>query len=75
MTWKTSPLLRSNILGLFGNMFTSDSMYSRHRWEKLQQQVQTLLSQNKRTFSQIFIAFLQSTQTSAHFKKKISFIA
>ena len=56
-------------------MFTSDSMYSRHRWEKLQQQVQTLLSQNKKTFSQIFIAFLQSTQTSAHFKKKISFIA
>ena len=37
--FKTSRLVRSEILGLFGNTFTPDRMYSRHRWEKLQQQV------------------------------------
>ena len=73
---KTSPLVRSKILGLLGNTFTADGMDSRHRWEKLRQHVQSLLSQKRRTFFAIFIAFLESKQNSSHFeKKKISFIA
>ena len=46
MSWKTSPLVRYKILELFGYTFGADHMYSRQRWEKLTQQVQTLLSQN-----------------------------
>ena len=42
---KKSPLVRSKILRLFGNTFTADRMHSRHGWDKLLQQVQTLLSQ------------------------------
>ena len=68
--WKASPLVRSKILGLFGNRFTTDRMYSRHRWDKLQQQVETVLSQKRRTFSPIFVSFFECTQNFAHFEEK-----
>ena len=42
VSWKPSLLVRSEFLGLFGNPFTANRMYSRERCEKLQQQVQTL---------------------------------
>ena len=70
MSWKTSPLVRYKILELFGYTFGADHMYSRQRWEKLTQQVQTLLSQKRGTFSEIFITFSESTQSFAHFEKK-----
>ena len=68
MSSEPSPLFRSEIIRLFRNTFTADRMYSRHRWEKLLQQVQTLLSQKEKTFSPIFITFLGSTQNFAHFQ-------
>ena len=68
---KVSPekrlLIRLQVLGLFGNRFTADRMYSRRKWEKLSQQFQTLFSQKQKTFSLIFIAFLEFTQNFAHF--------
>ena len=67
MRSKTFPLVRSELLGLFANRFTADRMYSRHIWKKLHHQVQLLLSQKRKTFSSIFIAFLESTQNFAHF--------
>ena len=30
LSWKTSLLMRSKILGLFGDTLTADHMYSRH---------------------------------------------
>ena len=45
-------------------------MYSRHRCEKLPQQVQTLLSHKRGTYRVIFIAFLESPRNFAHFEKK-----
>ena len=45
-------------------------MYSPHRWDKLPEQVQMLLSQKETTFSRIFLRFLQCTQNFAHFYKK-----
>ena len=69
MSSEPSPLFRSEIIRLFRNTFTADRMYSRHRSEKLSQQVQTLLSQKEKTFSTIFITFLESTQNFAHFEK------
>ena len=70
MSSKISPLVRSEILGLFGDTFTAHRMYSRHSWEKLRQQVQTLLSQKWRAFSAIFFAFLESIQNFAHFENR-----
>ena len=66
---KTSLLVISKILGLFGNTFNADDMYSGLRWEKFLQQVQTLLSQKQKTFSQNFIAFLESAQNLGHLEK------
>ena len=60
LSWKTFPLVRSKILQLFGKTLIADRMCSRHRWDKLPKQVQTLLSQKPRTFSQIFLSILES---------------
>ena len=67
---KTSSLVRSEVLGLFGNTLTADHMYSSHRWGKLLQQLQTLLSQKRRQFPGIFMTFAGSTENFAHFEKK-----
>ena len=69
LSWKNLPLVRSEILGLFGNTFTADRMYSPHRWEKLPQHVETQLSQKQRTFSIVFVAYLECTQNFLHFSK------
>ena len=60
------------MLGLFGNTLTADHMYSRHRLEKLPEQVQTLVSQKRRTFSSIFLVLSESIQNFAHFEIKRS---
>ena len=51
-------------------MLTADHIYSLHRWEKLPEQVPTLLSEKQRTFSIIFIAFSESPENFAHFEIK-----
>ena len=58
------------MLTLFRNNLNADHMYSRHRCKKLPQQVQTLLSQKRRTFSAILSTFFNSTQKFSHFGKK-----
>ena len=70
MSWKTSTLVRSEILPLFGKTFTADHMHSRHRCEKLRQKVQTVLSQKERPFPQIFFGLPESTQNFARFEKR-----
>ena len=47
---KISTFVRFEILGVLGNTLAADHMYSRHRLEKLPEQVQTVLSQERRTF-------------------------
>ena len=47
MSWKISSLVRSEILGPFGNTLTADHMDSGHRWEKVREKVQTILSQKR----------------------------
>ena len=50
-------------------MLKADHMYSPHSWENFRQQVQTVLRQNWKKFSQNFIAFLESTQNVFDFEK------
>ena len=49
------------ILGLFGNTLMADHMYSHYRSEKFPEQVQKLLSEKQKTFSQSALPFLQCT--------------
>ena len=67
---RTSPLVICEILGVLGNTLTANHMYSRNRWKKFRQYVETLVSQKRKTFSKNVIAFLQSRQNSGHFGKK-----
>ena len=46
LTWKTSLLVGSEILGLFFNTLAAFHIYSRQNWEKLPQQVEAKLSSN-----------------------------
>ena len=72
MSCEISTSLTCEILGVFGNTFTADHMYSRHRLEKLLEQIETLLSQKQKTFSAIFMAFSESIQSLAQFEIKRS---
>ena len=56
-----SLLVRSDILGLFGNTLTADLMNFPHNRDRFLQQVQTPLSEKPKTFFQFLFAFLKST--------------
>ena len=54
---------------------TDDEKYSLHFRENLMQPIQILLSQKKKTFSELFSAFLKSALNFAYFKKKMGLMA
>ena len=70
LSQKTSLLVRTERIWLFGNTLAGDHMYSSHTWGKVHQEVKTLLSEKRKPLSRISIAFSQSTQNFAHFQKK-----
>ena len=57
MTWKKPALVISEIFRLFVNTLTPDDKYSRRNMQIFWQQLQTLLSQEEKTFRGFFIAF------------------
>ena len=65
-----SALLLSEILSLFGNTSTADDKYSCHNMHNFLQQIQTLLSQKRKTSSGFFVAFLKCALNLEHFGKK-----
>ena len=58
------------ILGLFLNTFTDDDKYSLLYRDNLTQQIQILLSQKPKTFSELFSEILKRTLNFEHFQKK-----
>ena len=52
-----SDLVTSEIFRLFVNTLTPDVKYSRRNMQNFWQQLQTLLSQEEKTFRGFFIAF------------------
>ena len=68
---KTSLLVRSEILRLFVNTFTTDDKYSRDRDERqnLPELIQMQLPRKSKTFKQIFTMFLKSKSHLKHFEK------
>ena len=58
------------ILRPFVNGLTADDKYSGSKMQNLSQQFQTPLSQKEKTFSGLFIAFLECAWNLEHFQKK-----
>ena len=65
-----SALVGSKILGLFGNILTSEYKYYRCNMHTFTQQHETPLSLKQKTFSGFFIAFLKYTWNVEHFRGK-----
>ena len=63
-------LVLCKILRLFVNTLTPDGKYSLLNRDKLTQQLQILLSEKQKTFSEFFSSFLKSTLNFQHFRKK-----
>ena len=59
LSWKKTALLWLKILRLFANTLTADDKYSCRNTQNFLQQLQTLLSQKRNTFSGFFIPFLK----------------
>ena len=64
-------LVLSKILGLFVNTLTDDGKYSLLYRDNLTQQIQILLSQKAKTFSQLFSEILKPTLNFERFEKKV----
>ena len=62
-------LVLYKILGLFVNTLTDDNKYSLLYRDNLTQQIEILLSQKPKTFSELSSEILKSTLNFAHFQK------
>ena len=63
-------LVLCKILGLFVNTLTDDRKYSLPYRDNLTQQIQILLSQKGKTFSQLSSEIWKPTLNFEHFQKK-----
>ena len=70
LTWKMSPLVLGEIVGVFLNTLTDDGMYPVQGCENLQLPIQMQLSEKRKPFSEVFFLFLDSTSNSEHSERK-----
>ena len=63
-------LVLCKIFRLYVNTLTDDDKYFLFYRDNLMQPIQVLLSQKKKTFSEIFSGFLKSTLNFDHFQTK-----
>ena len=70
LSWKKSALVRFEIFRLFVNTLTPDGKYSRRNMQIFWQQLQTILSQEEKTFRGFFIAFPKCAWNLEHSEKK-----
>ena len=70
LSWKKSALVTSEIFRLFLNTLTPDDKYSRCNMQILWQQLQTLWSQEEKTFCGFLIAFLKYAWNLQYSEKK-----
>ena len=71
LTWKMSPLVLGEIVGVFLNTLTDDGMYPVQGCENLQLPIQMQLSGKQKYFSRFFVPFLESSSNFKHFEKKV----
>ena len=67
---KASPWLKFGMIGLFVNTWTADYKYPVSDCENLAFPIQIQLSSEQKTFSEFFIAFMESPSNLEHFQKK-----
>ena len=65
-----SPAVLGEILGVFLNILTSNGKYTVQDVENLQLSIEIQLSKKRKTFSQFFVLFVESTSNFKHFEKK-----
>ena len=70
MSWKKSPWLKFEILGVFANTWTANYKYSVPDCGNLSFPIQMIWSSKQKTFSAIFIPFMESPSNFKHFQKK-----
>ena len=70
-----SALVTTEIFTLFVNTLTPDDKYSRRYMQIFWHQLQTLLSQEEKTFFWFFIAFPKCAQNLEHSEKKKNLLA
>ena len=75
LSWKKTALLWSKILRLFANTFTADDKYSCRNMQNFLQQLQTLLSEKRKTLSGFFLHFWNVHQIYNILKKRMSVLA
>ena len=65
-----SPIVLSQILGVFVTTFNVDGKHPGSDCKNLQLPIQMQLSEKRKPFSQLFVPFLESTSNFKHFEKK-----
>ena len=70
LSCKKTALLWSWILRLFANTLAIDDKYSCRNMRNFPQEIQTLLSEKRKTLSLFFVAFLKCAWNLEHFEKK-----
>ena len=70
LIWKMFPLVLGEILGLFVNILTANGKYPVQDCKNLQSPTQMQLCEKRKTFSQFFVPYLESTPNSKHSEKK-----
>ena len=65
-----SPVVLGEILGVFVNTLTADAEYPVQDCKNLQLPIQMQLSEKRKTFSEFFVPFLESTSNFKHFERK-----
>ena len=58
------------ILGVNVNTLTADDKYPDQNCENLQLPIQMQLSEKRKTFTEFFVPYLESTPNSNHFERK-----
>ena len=70
LSWKESPFFTSQILGLLGDTLAANDKYPVLNRVNLKIPIQKQLSEKKKTFSELFFAFLKSRIDFEHIEKK-----
>ena len=70
VSWKKTALLWSLILRVFANTLTADDNSLWRNMQNFLKQLETLLSEKRKTFSGFFIPFLKCAWNFKHFEKK-----
>ena len=65
-----SPLVLGEILGVFLNTLTDDAKHPVQDCENLQLPIQMQLSEKRKTFSELFVPYLESTSNFKLFQRK-----